>query len=88
VAIRRDVHVGADRADTARVAEPIIAAGYRGFRPEACTTGSPQEVAERFAAYGDMGYTDIIVRHLAEDQGEVLRSIERLAEVRELVRDA
>ena len=88
VAIRRDIHVGAHTADAARVAGPVIAAGYRGFRPEACTYGSPSEVAEKLAAYAEMGYTDIIVRHLAEDQTEVLRSIERLAEVRDLVRDA
>jgi hypothetical protein len=34
-----------------------------------------------------MGYTDVIVRHLAEDQGDVLKSYER-AEVRRLVREA
>jgi alkanesulfonate monooxygenase SsuD/methylene tetrahydromethanopterin reductase-like flavin-dependent oxidoreductase (luciferase family) len=88
IAIRRDVHVGADDADAARVAEPVVAAGYRGFRPEALTYGGAQQVAERLAAYAEMGYTDVIVRHLAEDQQEVLRSLERLAEVRELLRDA
>lgn len=87
IAIRRDVHVGADDADAARIAEPIVAAGYRGFQPEAVTYGSVQQVAERFAAYGEMGYTDVIVRHLAEDHSEVLRSLERLAEVRDLLRD-
>jgi alkanesulfonate monooxygenase SsuD/methylene tetrahydromethanopterin reductase-like flavin-dependent oxidoreductase (luciferase family) len=65
-----------------------VAAGYRGFRPEALTYGSAQQVAERLAAYAEMGYTDVIVRHLAEDQQEVLRSLERLGEVRELLRDA
>jgi hypothetical protein len=30
-----------------------------------------------------MGYTDVIVRHLAEDQSEVLESFARLARVRE-----
>jgi alkanesulfonate monooxygenase SsuD/methylene tetrahydromethanopterin reductase-like flavin-dependent oxidoreductase (luciferase family) len=88
VAIRRDVHVGADAGDAARLAEPVIAAGYRGFHPEACTYGSAEEVAERFGAYAAMGYTDVIVRHLIDDQDEVLRSFERLAEVRDLVRDA
>jgi alkanesulfonate monooxygenase SsuD/methylene tetrahydromethanopterin reductase-like flavin-dependent oxidoreductase (luciferase family) len=88
VAIRRDVHVGADPDDAARVAEPVIAAGYRGFRPEASTYGSAEQVAERFAAYAAMGYTDVIVRHLADDQTEVVRSFERLAAVRELVRGA
>jgi hypothetical protein len=29
-----------------------------------------------------MGYTDVIVRHLAEDQSEVLASFARLGEVR------
>lgn len=85
VAIRRDVHVGADFADAARVAEPIVAAGYRGFRPEAITYGSAEQVAEQFAMYAAMGYTDVIVRHLAEDHAEVLHSLERLGRVRELV---
>ncbi len=88
VAIRRDVHVGADSTEAARCAEPVIAGGYRGFRPDACTYGSTEEVAERFIAYAEMGYTDVIVRHLIDDQDAVLRSFERLAEVRELVRDA
>lgn len=88
VAIRRDVHVGADSADAARLAKPVVAAGYRGFHPDACTYGSAEEVAERFISYAEMGYTDVIVRHLVDDQGEVLRSLERLAGVRELVRDA
>jgi alkanesulfonate monooxygenase SsuD/methylene tetrahydromethanopterin reductase-like flavin-dependent oxidoreductase (luciferase family) len=83
VAIRRDIHVGADTADAERVAGPIVAAGYRGFDPSACTHGSPEEVIERLGEYAAMGYTDVIVRHLAEDQAEVLKSYERLAGVRE-----
>jgi alkanesulfonate monooxygenase SsuD/methylene tetrahydromethanopterin reductase-like flavin-dependent oxidoreductase (luciferase family) len=87
VAIRRDVHVGADDADAARVAGPVVEAGYRGFDPSACTYGGVETVAERLAEYGVMGYTDVIVRHLAEDQHEVLASLGRLARVRELVSD-
>ena len=82
VAIRRDVHVGADPADAERVAGPVVAAGYRGFDPTACTYGSVEQVTERLGAYEQMGYTDVIVRHLAEDQSEVLASFARLAEVR------
>jgi alkanesulfonate monooxygenase SsuD/methylene tetrahydromethanopterin reductase-like flavin-dependent oxidoreductase (luciferase family) len=88
LAIRRDIHVGADDADAARVAGPVVAAGYRGFAPSACVYGGVETVAERFREYAAMGYTDVIVRHLAEDQGEVLKSYERLAEVRRLVREA
>jgi alkanesulfonate monooxygenase SsuD/methylene tetrahydromethanopterin reductase-like flavin-dependent oxidoreductase (luciferase family) len=87
LAIRRDVHVGADDADAERVAGPVVAAGYRGFDPSACVYGGVETVAERFRDYASMGYTDVIVRHLADDQGEVLESYERLAEVRRLVRE-
>jgi alkanesulfonate monooxygenase SsuD/methylene tetrahydromethanopterin reductase-like flavin-dependent oxidoreductase (luciferase family) len=83
IAIRRDVHVGADTADAERVAGPVVAAGYRGFDPSACTYGSAEQVTEKLGRYAAMGYTDVIVRHLAEDQGEVLASHARLAQVRE-----
>jgi alkanesulfonate monooxygenase SsuD/methylene tetrahydromethanopterin reductase-like flavin-dependent oxidoreductase (luciferase family) len=88
LAIRRDIHVGADDADAERVAGPVVAAGYRGFDPSACVYGGVETVAERFREYAAMGYTDVIVRHLAENQGEVLKSYERLADVRRLVREA
>jgi len=88
VGIRRDIHVGTDTADAARVAEPVVTGGYRGFDPSACTYGDAEQVAERFRELAAIGYTDVVVRHLAEDQREVLASIERLAEVRRLVADA
>ncbi|HEX6311540.1 MAG TPA: LLM class flavin-dependent oxidoreductase [Acidimicrobiia bacterium] len=88
VAIRRDVHVGADDADADRVAGPVLQRGYRGFDPEACTIGGPERVAERLAEYAAMGYTDVILRHLADDQTEVLESYQRLARVRALLADA
>ncbi|MFL6243634.1 MAG: LLM class flavin-dependent oxidoreductase [Acidimicrobiia bacterium] len=83
VAIRRDIHVGADPADAERVAGPVVAAGYRGFDPSACTYGSSKQVTEKLGEYAAMGYTDVIVRHLAEDQSAVLESFARLAGVRE-----
>ncbi len=86
VAIRRDIYVGDEAAQARAIAEPIIAAGYRGHDPSASTFGSVAEVADRFAAYGAMGYTDIIVRHLTDDQRQVRDSIARLARVREAVR--
>jgi len=82
VAIRRDVHVGRDSVDAARVAAPVVEAGYRGFRPDAVTYGSIDDVTSRFGEYAEMGYTDLIVRHLAEEQHEVLESLARLADVR------
>jgi alkanesulfonate monooxygenase SsuD/methylene tetrahydromethanopterin reductase-like flavin-dependent oxidoreductase (luciferase family) len=79
IAIRRDVHVGSTHEAAARVAEPIIEAGYRGFSPDALVYGDADEAAARFAELADMGYTDVIVRHLADDQVAVLHSFEQLA---------
>jgi alkanesulfonate monooxygenase SsuD/methylene tetrahydromethanopterin reductase-like flavin-dependent oxidoreductase (luciferase family) len=80
--IRRDVHVGADRADAWRVADPVLARGYRGMPAEALVVGAPGEVSQAFADLGDLGYSHILVRHLADDQREVLASYERLSTVR------
>jgi alkanesulfonate monooxygenase SsuD/methylene tetrahydromethanopterin reductase-like flavin-dependent oxidoreductase (luciferase family) len=82
VAVRRDVHVGSDNSDAHRVAGPVIARGYRGFDPAAPVVGGPADVIEAFAALAEAGCSDVIVRHLADEQHEVLRSFERLSEVR------
>jgi hypothetical protein len=88
VAIRRDVHVGPDARAAAAVAEPVIAGGYRGFRPEAFTWGSVEQVAEQFRALAAVGYTAVIARQLAADQPDALTSIQLLGEVARLVADA
>ncbi|HXQ19665.1 MAG TPA: LLM class flavin-dependent oxidoreductase [Acidimicrobiales bacterium] len=84
-AIRRDVHVGADDGDAQRVAGPILAAGYRGMAADIAIVGGPETTAARIAELAEAGFTDVIVRHLADDQGEVLASYERLAAVQQLV---
>jgi len=81
-AIRRDVHVGVDRADAWRVADPILAQGYRGMPREALVVGGAAEVGQAFGELGDLGFSHVLVRHLADDQHEVLASYERLAVVR------
>jgi alkanesulfonate monooxygenase SsuD/methylene tetrahydromethanopterin reductase-like flavin-dependent oxidoreductase (luciferase family) len=85
--LRRDIHVGADEADARRVAGPVLDGGYRGMDPSATVTGSPEQVAERFAGYAAMGYEHILVRHLADQQEEVLASFARLGDVRRKVAD-
>jgi alkanesulfonate monooxygenase SsuD/methylene tetrahydromethanopterin reductase-like flavin-dependent oxidoreductase (luciferase family) len=82
VAIRRDIHVGADDADADRVADPVITRGYRGFDAAALCVGGPEKVTASFADLAEMGFTDVITRHLADDHAEVLKSYERLSEVR------
>lgn len=85
VAIRVDVFVGADAAHAEAVAGPVLAAGYRGFDPRSCVVGSAAQVAASLRSLGDMGYTDVIVRHLSVPQAEVLASTARLGDVRALV---
>ncbi len=83
--LRRDVYVGADEADVARVAGPVEASGYRGFDTAALVMGTAEQVADRFRSLGALGFTEIVVRQLAPDQRDAVASIERLAEVREAV---
>jgi alkanesulfonate monooxygenase SsuD/methylene tetrahydromethanopterin reductase-like flavin-dependent oxidoreductase (luciferase family) len=82
IGLRRDVYVGASAEEARAVVQPIIERGYRGIDPSALVYGSVEEVAEQLRAYGDMGYTDILIRHITNEQAHVLRSIERAGRVR------
>ncbi len=62
--------------------EPYIQQGYRGIDERALMYGSVADVAEQIAAFGELGYTDVIVRNLSADQSESLACIERLAAVK------
>jgi hypothetical protein len=59
-----------------------LSRGYRGIPVEALIAGSVDEVAEQFRIFGKIGYTDILVRHLTNNQPKVLGSLARLAAVR------
>jgi alkanesulfonate monooxygenase SsuD/methylene tetrahydromethanopterin reductase-like flavin-dependent oxidoreductase (luciferase family) len=80
--VRRDVYVGADQADVARVVDPVVAAGYRGMDPAALLTGTVEQVVDGIGALGDVGFTDVIVRQLAPGQDDAIASLERFADVR------
>ena len=94
VAIRRDVYVGEDAADAARVAGPVVArrvaSPHRHERApeEASVWGTAEDVAEQLLWYQELGYTDVVVRELADGHDDAVRSFERLAAVCELLRNA
>ena len=88
IAIRRDIYVGESDAEADAVAGTRVRAGYRGFSPEAPVYGSIQTVASKFRALEGMGYTDVIIRHIVDDQPKVLGSYARLAEVRKAIAGA
>lgn len=86
VAIRRDVYVGESPAEAGDVAKAVIARAYRGFKPSSLVWGSVANVVERFRELASYGYTDVIVRHLTDEQPKVLGSLARLAEVRDALK--
>jgi alkanesulfonate monooxygenase SsuD/methylene tetrahydromethanopterin reductase-like flavin-dependent oxidoreductase (luciferase family) len=82
IALRRDIYVGESSAEAQAVLREALARSYRGMPAEALIAGSVDEVAEQFRSFAKIGYTDILVRHLTNDQPKVLGSLERLAAVR------
>jgi alkanesulfonate monooxygenase SsuD/methylene tetrahydromethanopterin reductase-like flavin-dependent oxidoreductase (luciferase family) len=83
VALRRDIYVGRSSSEAQAVLQQALRQGYRGMPEEALIAGSVDEVTDRFRGFADIGYTDILVRHLTNDQPKVLGSLDRLAAVRE-----
>lgn len=88
VVLRRDIYVGESSAEAQAVLQQALSRGYRGIPAEALIAGSVDEVAEQFRSFAKIGYTEISVRHLTNDQPKVLRSLERLAAVRTAVAQA
>jgi len=86
--IRRDVYVGENVPEAEATAGPVIAAGYRGFSPEALVVGDVVQVAASFRELAAMGYSDILVRNLVPDPGRAVACIERLAVARQLARQS
>ena len=82
VALRRDIYVGQSSSEAQAVLQDALGRGYRGMPAEALIAGSVDEVAEQFRTFEKLGYTDILVRHVCNDQRKVLGSLERLAAVR------
>ena len=82
IALRRDIYVGESSAEAQAVLHQALSKGYRGMPAEALIAGSIDEVVAQFRVFGELGYTDILVRHLTNDQPKVLSSLERLGKVR------
>jgi alkanesulfonate monooxygenase SsuD/methylene tetrahydromethanopterin reductase-like flavin-dependent oxidoreductase (luciferase family) len=83
VAIRRDIYVGESATEAEQVKGAVLATGYRGIPAPALVAGSVETVVQQFADLGALGYTDVIVRHLTNDQPKVLASLARLRRVKE-----
>lgn len=81
-AIRRDIYVGETAAEAMATGGRVVAAGYRGFAPEATIVGEVAAVAAAFVDLSQMGFTHVIVRNLVPTQAEAVACIARLAQVK------
>jgi alkanesulfonate monooxygenase SsuD/methylene tetrahydromethanopterin reductase-like flavin-dependent oxidoreductase (luciferase family) len=85
VPIRKDVFVAEDRKEAEKVGDSLMDAGYRGFDRGAVAYGDPDSVAEQLSVFGEIGFTDIVIRTMAPLPGgvaEAVRSVELASEVR------
>jgi alkanesulfonate monooxygenase SsuD/methylene tetrahydromethanopterin reductase-like flavin-dependent oxidoreductase (luciferase family) len=90
IPIRKDVFIADRRAEAERVGDALVAGGYRGFDRSAVAYGDPESVAEQLSVFGDLGYTDIIIRTMSPLPPEIgpdgaSRSVELAGEVRSLL---
>ena len=60
--MQRDIYVGESSSEAQAVLQHALDRGYRGIPSEALIAGSVDDVAEQFRAFGEIGYTEILVR--------------------------
>jgi alkanesulfonate monooxygenase SsuD/methylene tetrahydromethanopterin reductase-like flavin-dependent oxidoreductase (luciferase family) len=87
IPIRKDVFIAEGRSEAEQVGDGLVAAGYRGFERDAVAYGDPESVAEQLSVFGDLGFTDIIIRTMAPippgiGPDAAARSVELAADVR------
>ncbi len=86
--IRKDVFISDDGERARAFGDAAIERGYRGGQSRGSVAyGSIDDVAEQLAVFGDLGFTDIIIRTMmGVPQDEAVRSIELAGEVRSALR--
>jgi alkanesulfonate monooxygenase SsuD/methylene tetrahydromethanopterin reductase-like flavin-dependent oxidoreductase (luciferase family) len=90
IPIRKDAFIAESRLDAERVGDALVAGGYRGFDRKAVVYGDPESVADQLSVFGDLGFTDIIIRTMSPLPPEIgpedaSRSVELAGEVRALL---
>jgi alkanesulfonate monooxygenase SsuD/methylene tetrahydromethanopterin reductase-like flavin-dependent oxidoreductase (luciferase family) len=80
--IRKDVFIAETAADAEKIGDQLMNSGYRGLDRAAVAYGDPDGVAEQLSVYGELGFTDIIIRTMPAPAREAIRSVELAGEVR------
>ena len=86
-ALRRDLFITADSQETQKVKDKILSSGYRGIDPNALVIGTVEEAAATFKKIEEIGFTDILARHINAPQADILSSFERLGEAKRLAQN-
>ena len=82
IPIRKDVFVAESASEAEKLGAELMRAGYRGFERDAVAYGDPDGVAEQLAVFGELGFTDIIIRIMPAPQDATVRSVELAGQVR------
>jgi alkanesulfonate monooxygenase SsuD/methylene tetrahydromethanopterin reductase-like flavin-dependent oxidoreductase (luciferase family) len=80
--IRKDVFVAETSATAEKIGDQLMNSGYRGLDRAAVAYGDPDGVAEQLSVYGDLGFTDIIIRTMPAPARDAIRSVELTGQVR------
>jgi alkanesulfonate monooxygenase SsuD/methylene tetrahydromethanopterin reductase-like flavin-dependent oxidoreductase (luciferase family) len=80
--IRKDVFIAETAAEAEKVGDQLMNSGYRGFDRAAVAYGDPDGVAEQLSVFGDLGFTDVIIRTMTVPARAAIRSVELAGEVR------
>jgi len=88
IPIRKDVFIAESAAEAEGVGDALMSAGYRGFERGAVAYGDPQGVAEQLAVFGQIGFTDVVIRIMPAPLDATIRSVELAGEVRSLLQAA
>jgi alkanesulfonate monooxygenase SsuD/methylene tetrahydromethanopterin reductase-like flavin-dependent oxidoreductase (luciferase family) len=86
--LRRDIYVGESDEEARAVVGAILAEGYRGGGLDQLLVGSADSVVRSLQRYREMGFGDVMVRHIVGDHRLMLRSFERIGrEIMPRIRD-
>ncbi len=78
--LRRDIFVADSDAAAHAEVDKVLAEGYRGTGKAELLVGSAAAVVDRLGRYRDMGFDEVMVRHITGDHALMLRSFELIGD--------
>jgi alkanesulfonate monooxygenase SsuD/methylene tetrahydromethanopterin reductase-like flavin-dependent oxidoreductase (luciferase family) len=76
--LRRDIYVGESDDQARAVVGAILTEGYRGTGMDQLLVGSGETVVRDLRRYRDLGFDDVMVRHIVGDHRLMLESFQRI----------